>query len=121
MTVDPKTHKQKIEFILREMDLDIKFFKPFAPGHKAVYYDDDFAIQLTHIPTCIKVQCSESQDRDVNIRLAKTILQKKLDAILNKQEKEYVDPQDLKKRKVKHHEDRHQAKHETDQILQEAI
>jgi len=30
--------------MLREIDLEIKFFKPFAPGHKAVYFDDDFAV-----------------------------------------------------------------------------
>ena len=42
--------------------------------------------------------------------MAKKILMTKLDAILNKPAKEYANPEQLKKKKVKHHEVRHQAK-----------
>ena len=44
MRADPKTNRMKIDFLLRERDLDIKYFKPFAPGQRVVYFDNDNAV-----------------------------------------------------------------------------
>jgi ribulose bisphosphate carboxylase small subunit len=29
---DPKSNRQMVEFIIKEDDMEIKYFKPFAPG-----------------------------------------------------------------------------------------
>ena len=46
------------------------------------------------------------------MEIAKRIMVDKLDTILNKPTREYVNPENLKSKKVKHHEDRHKAKSE---------
>ena len=118
---DPKTHKQTIEFMLREQDLEISYFKPFAPGHKHIYYNEDFGVEIVHKPTCLKVKHSMSQDRESNLESARKVLASRLSDLLNKSSKTYTDPAKLKKKKVKHHEQRHEAKLEAEKLRRELI
>lgn len=79
-----KITDSQVQVDLITEDCNIKLFYPFAPQHNAIYFQNTaYAVSIMHMPTGIKVMCSQSKDKDVNTKIALKTLYNKLNMIAN--------------------------------------
>ena len=72
----------KINDILRDEDLVESFVRGRGPGGQAINKNKS-CVQLLHIPTGMRVHCQEARDLTTNRRIARKLLERKLDVLFN--------------------------------------
>ena len=73
----------KITFNMNDIKIDL--MRSNGPGGQTVNKVES-AVRLTHIPTGITVKCTMSRDQKQNLKVAKEIMQAKLDSLNNAKE-----------------------------------
>jgi len=91
----------KTNVILRDEDVKESFVRGRGPGGQAINKNRS-CVQLLHVPTGTRVNCQEARDLTTNRRIARKLLERKLDALFNGRDSYYGRQFDkIRKRKAK--------------------
>ncbi|XP_059850541.1 mitochondrial translation release factor in rescue [Hypanus sabinus] len=110
--------------VVAEADLDEQFVRGHGPGGQATNKTSNCVV-LKHVPSGIVVKCHQTRSVDQNRKIARTILQQKLDVYYNgidsevmKQKQEQQWKKQEKKKKAK---DNLERKRQFKNLLKESI
>lgn len=83
-TTRPREKKNPVVVLLREEDLVEKFVRGRGPGGQCINKNES-CVQLTHIPSGLRVAVQDARDLTTNRKIARKRLRDKLDLAINKE------------------------------------